>query len=49
MALSPRTTEPGDPREFVPPALVILGSVERITLSSSKGSYTDHKGRGQKK
>lgn len=36
-------------REYEPPALVVLGSVEAITQSSRVGSYSDFKGRDSKK
>lgn len=36
-------------RAYEPPALVVLGSVEAITLSSHAGSFSDMKGRTTKK
>lgn len=41
------TTETGTMQQhaYVPPALVVLGSVEAITLSSQTGSFSDMKGR----
>ena len=34
---------------YEPPAMVVLGSVEAITLSARVGSYSDFKGRDSKK
>lgn len=39
-----------DPRQaYEPPVIVVLGTVEQITLSARSGSYSDFKGRATKK
>lgn len=37
-----------EPSAYEPPALIVLGSVEAITLSSVRGSFSDFKGRAAK-
>ena len=36
-------------QSYLPPVLIVLGTVEAITLSSRVGSYSDFKGRDSKK